>query len=113
MGNKSVVKVGQILKTTQDAEYQAALSDTKRTVKAGTRLWVGADNFVHYQNGMIQPISDTDFEVKGYDAAGIAEWLWLFIRNHTCISEDVLSDYNETPESFKDQLEYALDELGF
>lgn len=110
---KQQLKIGEALKTTQDVEYQTALTGRKRTIKKDTPLWVGADNLVHYLDGTLQPIDNTCFEVKGYDTKGIAEWLWLYICKHTVINEEILCDYHYTPELFKQLLECALDELGF
>lgn len=65
----------------------------------------------HIRDGMIQPLAK-DAEVKGYDASGIAEYLYTSLRNHFPIDE-MLEEYDDTKERFIEEIEYALDDIGF
>lgn len=103
--------IGQMLTASEDIELEGFLG-TKKTVKKGTKIYIGADNFAHYLDGTIQPLSE-NAEVKGYSVIGLADLIWLFIRNNTPINEDMLEDYDESPECVKEAIVDALEELGF
>lgn len=111
MENKKIYNIGQILTAQKDIELEGVL-DTKKTVKKGTKIYIGADNFAHHRDGTIQPLGDRT-EVKGYSINGLADFIWLYIRNFTPIDESVLDDYDETPECVKNAIMDALEELGF
>ncbi len=111
MGNKTIYNIGQILTAREDIELEGCLG-TKKIVKKGTKIYIGADNFAHHKDGTIQPIVG-NAEVKGYSVSGIADFIWLYIRNFTPIDEDVLEDYDETPDCVKNAIMDALEELGF
>ena len=105
-------KVGQILTSKEDVEVEKALSGDKVVIPKGNKIIIGADNLAHHiRNGMIQPLSE-DSEVKGYDASGIAEYLYIYLRNHFNIDE-MLEDYDDTKERFMEEIEYALEDIGF
>ena len=76
-----------------------------------TIFLVGFSLSKKYTNGMIQPLQE-DSEVKGYDASGIAEYLYICLRNHFEI-DDMLENYDDTKERFIEEIEYALEEIGF
>lgn len=104
-------KIGQILTSTQDIEVEKALSGEKVIIPKGTKIIIGPDNLAHHiRNGMIQPLGDA--EVKGYDAAGLAEYLTIFLKAHFPIAE-MLEDYDIDEQTLKDELEYAFDDIGF
>ena len=113
MNQKQHVKIGQMFQTVEDIENHAALSEEKVLIKAGTEFWIGADHLAHYRNGMIQPIDKNEFDFDGYDSNGLAVWLWLWIRTHTCVNKETLAEYDMTPQAFVEELVSALDELGF
>ena len=46
-------KIGQMLKVSADVELKDFLGD-KTLVKKGTKIWIGADNLTHYQDGTIK-----------------------------------------------------------
>ena len=105
-------RVGQILISKENVEVEKALSGDKVVTPKGNKIIIGADNLAHHiRNGMIQPLSE-DSEVKGYDASGIAEYLYIYLRNHFNIDE-MLEDYDDTKERFVEEIEYALEEIGF
>ena len=102
-------KIGQMLKVSADVELKGFLGD-KTLVKKGTKIWIGADNLAHYQDGSIQPISK-DSTVKGYDAKGIAEKILLQLKAD--LPFDEMCDEHEVDfGGVRDSIEYALEELG-
>lgn len=105
-------RVGQILTSKEDVEVEKALSGEKVIIPKGNRIIIGADNLAHHiRNGMIQPLPG-ESEVKGYDASGIAEYLYIYLRNHFEIDE-MLEGYDDTKEYFIEEIEYALEDIGF
>lgn len=105
-------KIGQILTSKEDVEVEMALSGDKVIIPKGNKVIIGADKLAHHvRNGMIQQLPK-DSEVKGYDCSGIAEYLYICLRNHFNIDE-MLEDYDDTKERFMEEIEYALDEIGF
>lgn len=111
MKNKTIYNIGQILTANKDIEIERCLG-SKDIIKKGTKIYIGADNLAHHKDGTIQPLGDSA-EVKGYSVSGLADFIWLYIRKFTPIDENVLEDYNETPECVKDAIMDALEELGF
>lgn len=105
-------KIGQILTSTEDVEVEKALSDEKVIIPKGNKVIIGADGLAHHiRNGMMQPLAE-DSKVKGYDVHGISEYLYTHLRNHFEIDE-MLENYDDTKEKFMDEIEYALEEIGF
>lgn len=103
--------IGQRIRFTKDVEVEKCFG-TKDIIKKGSVAWVGVDGFVHHQNGLIQNFSNEE-ELKGYSVEGLAEYIWLYIRNNTCIDENLLEDYDESSENVKEAIMDALEELGF
>lgn len=102
-------KIGTMLRVSADVELKDFLGD-KTLVKKGTKIWIGADNLAHYQDGSIQPISK-DSTVKGYDAKGIAEKILLQLKAD--LPFDEMCDEHEVDfGGVRDSIEYALEELG-
>ena len=105
-------KVGQILTSKEDVEVEKALSGEKVTIPKGNKIIIGADKLAHHiRTGMMQPLPE-DSEIQGYDASGIAEYLYIYLRNHFEIDE-MLENYDDTKERFMEEIEYALEEIGF
>lgn len=102
--------VGQVIKIKEDFEIESALGNPK-TIKAGTKVYVGADNFTHMLNGMISPIGK-DSEVEGYSVKGMADFIYELVSARLPI-DDMLEDYDIEIEDFKENIEDALEELGF
>lgn len=109
--NKTIYNIGQILTASKDFELEGCLGN-KKAVKKGTKIYIGADDLAHHKDGTIQPLGE-NAEVKGYSVSGLADFIWLHIRNFTPIDEDVLEDYDETPDCVKNAIMDALEELGF
>lgn len=103
--------IGERIRFTKDVEVEKCFG-TKDVIKKGTVAYTGADGFIHHKNGMIQKFAD-DEEVKGYSVKGLAEFVWLYIRNNTCVDENLLGDYDDSSENVKDAIMDALEELGF
>ena len=105
-------KVGQILTSKEDVEVEKALSGEKVTIPKGNKIIIGADKLAHHiRTGMTQPLSE-DSEIQGYDASGIAEYLYTYLRNRFEIDE-MLEGYDDTKERFMEEIEYVLEEIGF
>ena len=105
-------KIGQILTSNQDVEVEKALSGEKVVVPKGNKIIIGADGFArHIRNGMMQPLPE-DAEVKGYDTQGLAEYLYISLRNHFEIDE-MLEGYDCTKQEFISEIEYYLSDIGF
>ena len=105
-------KIGQILTSKEDVEVEKALSGEKVTIPKGNKIIIGADKLAHHiRTGMMQLLPE-DSEIQGYDASGIAEYLYTYLRNHFGIDE-MLEGYDDTKERFIEEIEYALGEIGF
>ena len=105
-------KIGQILTSKVETIIEKELSGDKVTISKGNKIIIGADNFVHYiTNDFIQPLSK-DSEVKGYDADGIAEYLYMRLSKRFMIDE-MLEDYDRTKENFIEEIKFSLEEIGF
>lgn len=111
MENKTIYNIGQILTTKEDIELEGCFG-TKKTVKEGTKIYIGADNLAYHKDGTTQPLGN-NAEVKGYSVSGLADFIWLYIRNFTPIDKNVLEDYDKTPDCVKNAIMDALGELGF
>lgn len=105
-------KIGQILTSKVETEIEKTLSGEKVRIPKGNKIIIGADKLAHhFKNGYIQSLPKDD-EVDGYDCSGIAEYLYTYMSNHFEIDE-MLESYDDTRERFIEELEYALDEIGF
>ncbi|MBQ8218561.1 MAG: hypothetical protein IJZ79_02325 [Bacilli bacterium] len=105
-------KVGQILVSTEDVEVEKALSGEKVVIPKGNKIIVGPDKLAHHiRTGMKQQMPE-DAEIDGYDANGLASYLYLYLRNHFEIDE-MLEGYDDTKENFIEEIEFALEEIGF
>lgn len=107
---ETIYNIGQILTVKEDVTLEGL--GTKKTVKKGSKIYIGADNLAHHRDGTIQPLGENT-EVKGYSVNGLADFIWLYIRNHTPVEEELLAEYGETPDCIKNAIMDALEELGF
>lgn len=108
----SEVRIGQIITSKVDTEIEKAISGEKVFVPKGNRVIIGADGFAHHlKNGMIQPLG-ADMKVNGYDAAGIAIYLYEKLKCHFEIDE-MLENYDLDKYNFMSEIEYYLDDIGF
>lgn len=107
-----IYKIGQILTTTEDKEVERALSGEKVIVPKGSKVIIGADNLAHHlRDGSIQPLAKTD-KIEGYDTSGLAEYLTQVIVNRI-LPADCLEEYEITKKDIQNEIEYALDDIGF
>lgn len=103
-------KIGQILTSKQDVELELELSNKKVKIPKGNKIIIGADKFAHHiRDGMIQPLQK-GATVEGYDTTGIAEYLYIMLRNHLPIDE-MMENYEVTKQNIVDEIECALDEI--
>ena len=91
-------KIGQILTSTEDVEIEKALSGEKVKIPKG-----------NIRNGFIQPLAE-GLTVEGYDTTGIAEYLYIVLRNHLPIDE-MMEGYEITKQEIINEIECALDEI--
>lgn len=105
-------KIGQILTSKEDQEIEKVFGENE-IIPNGNKVIIGADKFAHHiRNGFIQSLGE-NVEVKGYDAAGIAEYLYMYLKNSFAIDE-MLEDYSDNnKQEFIDEIEFALEEIGF
>ncbi|EXG87761.1 hypothetical protein K413DRAFT_4660 [Clostridium sp. ASBs410] len=109
MSDKKVVYgIGQMLQYKEDDEVKKCFG-YKEIIKKDTKVFVGADGFCHYLNGNMQRFSD--IEVDGFSVIGLAEYLYICLRNKFEIDE-MLDDYEQEPSDFKNEIANALEELG-
>ena len=105
-------KIGQILTSKEDVEVKDVLFDEKTIVPKGNKIIIGADKLAHHiRNGMLQ-LLPKDSVVVGYDTGGIAEYLYIRLRNRFEVDE-MLEGYDSTKEQFMQEIEDALEEIGF
>ena len=102
-------KIGQMLKLREDVEFKEFFGG-KKFVKKGTRIWIGADKFAHYQDGTIQPLAE-DFTIEGYDGRGITERIFAQLKTDLPLDE-FCEEYEVDSEDIKEAIGYALEELG-
>ena len=110
-------KVGEMMTLYADVELKDFLGN-KTLEKKGTRIWVGADNLAHYQNGSIQPLPE-NVTVKGYDDRGITERIFTQLKTDFPFLEEFCMKYKDkdgiriiSSEDIKESIKYALYELG-
>ena len=102
-------KIGTMLRVKADVELKDFLGD-KTLVKKGTKIWIGADNLAHYQDGSIQPLAE-DSTVKGYDTKGITERIFAQLNTDFPLDE-MCEEYEIELKDIKESIKYALEELG-
>ena len=107
-------KVGEMMTLYADVELKDFLGN-KTLAKKGTKIWIGADNLAHYQDGSIQPLPE-NVTVKGYDDRGITERIFAQLKTDLPLVE-MCKEYKDEDgvgigEDIKESIQYALDELG-
>lgn len=112
MEEKTIYKIGQILKSECDVEVEKAISGAKVIIPKGNKIIIGADKLAHHMmNGMIQPLEE-NIEVKGYDTNGISEFIFKWLSNQLPLIE-MLGYCEVDKEEFRYEIESALKEIGF
>lgn len=101
--------IGQRLVIDEDVIVETLLTETKNTLKKGTRMYVGVDKFLHLLDGSIIP---TKTEVVGYSVKGISEFIYKRISRELPI-DDMLEAYELESVELQDKISDALEELGF
>ena len=102
-------KIGQMFRVSADVELKDFLGD-KTLVKKGTKIWIGADNLAHYQDGTIQRLPE-DSTVEGYSTKGITEKILLQLKADLPLDE-MCEEYEIDCEDIRDSINYALEQLG-
>lgn len=106
--------IGDVFEVTEDYKAKAVLSNEEVTISDGEKIIIGADKLAHcISSGMISPIGEAS-TVKGYNAEGIAKYICLFLRAHFAFDlDEMLEGYNFTINDLVDEIQYALEEIGF
>ena len=107
-------KVGEMMTLYSDVELKDFLGN-KTLAKKGTKIWIGADNLAHYQDGTIQPLPE-NVTIKGYDDRGITERIFAQLKTDLPLAE-MCEEYKDEDgvgigEDIKESIQHALDELG-
>ena len=102
--------IGQVIEIKEDFEIKSVLGNSKN-IKAGTKVYIGGDNFSHMLNGMLSLI-DKDSQVEGFSVKGIADFIYEMVSARLPI-DDMLEDYDIEAKDFKENIEDALEDLGF
>ena len=107
-------KVGEMMTLYADVELKDFLGN-KTLAKKGTKIWIGADNLAHYQDGSIQPLPE-NVPIKGYDDRGITERIFAQLKTDLPLVK-MCKEYKDEDvvgigEDIKESIKYALDELG-
>lgn len=106
--------IGQRIEFIKDYEVQGFL-DEKHIIKKGTKAWVTASRnnpSFYLQNGKELLLNKDNVELVGYDAEGLAEFIYRFLSAWLPLS-DMMEDYDVEEKDFKDYIIEALEELGF
>jgi len=108
--NAKSARIGQKMEFTDDFTV-GTLFHGEEVIKKGTVLYVGADGFFHIENGKMLRMDD-DFEVNGFDPDGMADYIYKIISREFPL-DDMFDDYDVDQQEFKEEISFALDELGF
>ena len=102
-------KIGEMSIVSADVELKDFLGD-KQFVNKGTKMWIGADNLAHYQDGTIQRLPE-DSTVEGYSTKGITEKILSQLK--TDLPLDKMCEGHEVGYGeIRDSINYALEQLG-
>jgi len=101
--------IGQILTIKENLELEGAFGN-KKIIKAGTKVYIGADKFVHYINGLLQPMGKEDV-IEGYSVKGIADWIYMWLSARLPL-DHFFYEYEINRGDFQEHIEDALEELG-
>ena len=109
--NRSFYRLNRDEFSKHEIEVETAISGKKVKIPAGNKVIIGADKLAHHiRDGMIQPIAK-NIKVDGYDAEGLAEYLMIYLKNRYPL-EEFFEDYDIDENDFKEEIEFALDEIG-
>lgn len=106
--------IGDVFEVTETYKGKSVLSNEEVTIPEGEKVIIGADKLAHHiSSGMISPIGE-DSTVEGYNAKGIANYICLFLRSHLAFDlDEMLNEYDHTINDLADEIQYALQEIGF
>lgn len=106
--------IGDVFEVTETYNGKSVLSNEKVTIPEGEKIIIGADKLAHHiSSGMISPIGEAS-TVEGHNAEGIAKYICLFLRSHLAFDlDEMLEGYDFTMNELADEIQYALEEIGF
>lgn len=104
-------KIGQILTANRDIELERSLSGEKVKIPKGANAIIGADGYAHhFYGGFLQHVGTND-KIEGFDAPGIAYWLYLQLSSRFDLDR-MLEDDEYNRHDFEDAIAEALEEIG-
>lgn len=101
--------IGQRLIVNEDVETEGCAFKVPHKIRKGTRMYVGADNFIHFLDTSMMP---TKTPIEGYSVKGISEFIYEMVSARIPLDE-MLEDYDIDKSEFMGQVADALEELGF
>lgn len=106
--------IGDVFEVTETYKGKSVLSNEEVTIPEGEKIIIGADKLAHHiGSGMISPIEE-DSTIEGHNAKGIAKYICLFLRAHLAFDlDEMLEGYDFTMNDLVDEIQYALEEIGF
>lgn len=102
-------KMGEILIAQKDI-VEDTMYGTKEVIKKGSKAIIGFDKLLHHYNGKISHFGK-NIEIKGYSGSGIAQYIYDYLKRKIPLDE-MLEDYEITPQDFMDEIVFLLDEIG-
>ena len=105
-----VFRYGQLLISKEPVEIEK-FGGEKVIVPAGNKVVVGFDGFAHHlKNEFIQPFTKNTV-LKGFCCDGVVETIYQYLNARFPL-DDMLSDYDLTENDFREDMAYALEEIG-
>jgi len=106
--------IGQMLQLKEDTELHGEISGNIKIKKKGTKSFVCADKKIPmsiFLDGDINLLNKETTEISGYSVDGLSEYIYIWLKNRFPL-EEMLEDYDNTKEEFKEVIADALEELG-
>lgn len=107
---KFKVRIGEILVAQTDITYEND-KDQKTTVKKGEKSILGFDGAIHRLKQRTIIIPDDSFEIVGYCAAGLAEFITAWLDKNLDL-ENALKKSEYSVDDVRECVETALIEIG-
>ena len=107
---KFKVRIGEILVAQTDITYEND-KDQKTTVKKGEKSILGFDGAIHRLKQRTIIIPDDSFEIVGYCAAGLAEFITAWLDKNLDL-ENALKKSECSVDDVRECVETALIEIG-
>lgn len=84
------------------------------TIPEEEKIIIGADKLSHHIGQRYDFSNWEDSTIKGYNAREIANYICLFLRSHLAFDlDEMFEGYDLTMNELADEIQYALEEIGF